>query len=277
MHYGARSGLFARYGLNVTVTSVNNGAAAAAAVIGGDADVAMANVLTLIQAYRRGVAMRMIAPNYLESSDKPTVAVLVLKESPLRTARDLAGKTVGAPGLVDAISIGMRAWIEQNGADAKAVRFVEMPIATTVAMLESSRADAVGSIEPFVTQAMSSGKLRVLTYPMAALGARLQLGSYIVMEPNVEKKLDAMTRLARALHEASAFTSTHPAETVELVASYSGATPETVAKMNREVDPEYCDPRLIQPVINALAKYGGIDQAFPAAEIISTAALKPPR
>jgi ABC-type nitrate/sulfonate/bicarbonate transport system substrate-binding protein len=27
MHYGARSGLFARYGLNVTVTSVNNGAA----------------------------------------------------------------------------------------------------------------------------------------------------------------------------------------------------------------------------------------------------------
>jgi hypothetical protein len=47
--------------------------------------------------------------------------------------------------------------------------------------------------------------------------------------------------------------------------------------MNRVIDPDYCEVRYIQPVIDALAKYGAIDKGFPAAEIISSAAVKPPR
>jgi len=277
MYYGVRSGIFTKYGLAVDIVSVNNGSAAAAALIGGDADIAMANILTLIQAHRKGIAMTMLAPNYLDTSDKPTVAALVLKDSPLKGARDLDGKTVAVPGIGDVISVGTKTWIDKAGADAKSVRFLEVPMSTAVASLESGRVDAVATIEPFVSLALASGKVRVLGLPMASLGSRLQLGSFIVMEPNVKQKFDAMTRLARALHESSLYTSTHFAETVDLVASYSGVSPDAIAKMNREVDPEYCDVRLIQPVIDALAKYGGIDAGFPAADIISSAALKPPR
>jgi NitT/TauT family transport system substrate-binding protein len=277
MHYGARSGIFAKFGLAVEVIAVNNGAAAAAAVIGGEADIAMANILTLIQAHRKGIALTMLAPNYLESSEKPTVAALVLKDSPLRGPRELDGKTVAVPGLADVISVGTKTWIDQAGGDAKSVRFIEVPMSSAVASLEQGRVDAAATIEPFVSLAMATGKVRVLGSPMAALGRRLQLGSFIVMEPNVTRKFDAMSRLARGLHEASLYTSSHHAETVELVASYSGVAPDAIAKMNREVDPEYCDVRLIQPVIDALAKFGGIDQGFPASEIISSAALKPPR
>jgi NitT/TauT family transport system substrate-binding protein len=277
MYYGVRSGIFAKYGLAVDIVSVNNGSAAAAAVISGDADIAMANILTLIQAHRKGIPLTMLAPNFLDSADRPTVAALVLKDSPLKGGRDLDGKTIAVPGVADVISVGTRAWIDQSGGDAKAIRFLELPMSSAAAALESGRVDVAVTIEPFVTSAMASGKLRILGRPMAALGPRLEFGSFVVMEPNVRAKLDAMTRLARALHESSLYTSTHFAETVDLVASYSGVAPDLIAKMNREVDPEYCDPRLIQPVIDALTKYGGIDQGFPAAEIISSAALRPPR
>jgi len=47
--------------------------------------------------------------------------------------------------------------------------------------------------------------------------------------------------------------------------------------MNRAIDPEYADPRFIQTVIDAVAKYGIIDKPFAATDIISVAALKPAR
>jgi NitT/TauT family transport system substrate-binding protein len=277
MYYGVSSGIFAKYGLTVQITAVNNGAAAAAALIGGDDDVAMVNILTLIQAHIKGIPMRMIAPNFLVTADKPNVACLVLKDSPLRTGRDLVGKTVATPGLGDINVIATNAWVEQSGGDPKTIRFVELPTSAAVQFLEAGRADASCVIEPFVGQAMASGKVRVLAYTMAAIGKQLQVGSYVVMEPVVEKKFDAMTRLARGLHESSLYTNTHLAETVDLVAGYSGAPPDAIAKMNRVIDPEYCDVRMVQPVIDAMARYGGIDKPFPAADIISSAALKPPR
>lgn len=277
MYYGVSSGIFAKYGLSVQITAVNNGAAAAAALIGGSDDVAMVNILTLIQAHLKGIPMRMIAPNFLISADKPNIACLVLKDSPLHTGRDLAGKTIATPGLGDINTVATSAWMEQGGGDPKTIRFVELPTSAAVQFLETARADASCVIEPFVGQAMSSGKVRVLSYPMAAIGKTLQVGSYVVMEPVVEKKFDAMQRLARGLHESSLYTNAHLAETVDLVASYSGAPPDAIAKMNRVIDPEYCDVRMIQPVIDAMAKYGGIPNGFPAPEIISSAALKPPR
>jgi ABC-type nitrate/sulfonate/bicarbonate transport system substrate-binding protein len=80
-----------------------------------------------------------------------------------------------------------------------------------------------------------------------------------------------MRRLAKGLREAVLYTNTHSAETVDLVASYSGVAPEVIAKMNRATDPEYVDVHNIQPVIDAMAKYGAIDKGFPADELISLA------
>lgn len=277
MYYGVRSGLFAKYGLTVEVTAVNNGAAAAAALIGGDVDVAMVNILSLIQAHRRGVAMRMLAASFWANGGKPTTFLLVLKDSPIRSGRDLNGKTVALPGLADLGSIGTKAWIDQTGGDSQTVRLLEIMISAVVPALVQGRADAVTITEPFASQALATGQVRVLATPLDAIAKRFQGGAFIVMEPAVEKNLDAMRRLAQGLHEAMLYTNSHLAETVDLVASYSGATPEVVAKMNRATDPEYVDVRNIQPVIDAMAKYGAVDKAFPADELISSAALKPPR
>ena len=43
--------------------------------------------------------------------------MLVAKDSPLRSARDLDGKTIGVSGLNDIFSLGVRAWADQHGGD----------------------------------------------------------------------------------------------------------------------------------------------------------------
>jgi hypothetical protein len=61
---------------------------------------------------------------------------------------------------------------------------------------------------------------------------------------------------------------THRAETAPVVAEFTKATLANVAKMHRTTNPTVLDPSLIQPLIDAAAKYGIIARAFPAREII---------
>jgi hypothetical protein len=64
------------------------------------------------------------------------------------------------------------------------------------------------------------------------------------------------------------------ADTVELVSSFTKVPPDVIAHSVRSVDGEYADPKYIQPLIDAAAKYGMIPSAFPAEQIISSIVLK---
>jgi NitT/TauT family transport system substrate-binding protein len=276
VYYGVRSGIFRRAGVDVQPTIVGSGAAGTAALVGGSADVAYTNVVTVIQGHRRGVPMRILAPATLYVSERSSSsATLVLKNSPIKTGRDLNGKVLGTLALSDINAVATQAWIDATGGNSKSVRLIEVPGAAVVAFLEDGRADAVTAIEPGVSQAVASGKVRIVTRPFDAIAPRFESGAYAVMDAQIERNADALSRFARGLHEAQAYTNTHLAETVDLVASYSGVAPEVIARSVRMIDPEFVEARNLQPVIDVLARYGQLDKAFPAEEIISSAALRP--
>jgi NitT/TauT family transport system substrate-binding protein len=67
---------------------------------------------------------------------------------------------------------------------------------------------------------------------------------------------------------ATAYVNTHRPETAPLVAEFSKTSLEDVAKMHRTTNPTTLDPALVQPLIDAAAKYGIIARAFPARDII---------
>jgi len=52
------------------------------------------------------------------------------------------------------------------------------------------------------------------------------------------------------------------------VAEFTKATLANVAKMHRTTNPTVLDPALIQPLIDAAAKYGILPRSFPAREIL---------
>ena len=274
VYYGVKSGIFQKYGLEVVPQLVNSGAAATAALIGGAAEVASVNVVTVFQAHLKDVPMKIISAAYWYKSETANTLMLVLKDSPIRSGRDLIGKTVGGPALGDLASVATLAWVDQTGGDSKRTSAIEVPQSATVAFLEQGRVDAVTMNEPAVSQALASGKVRVLAKPLDAIATHFEGGCFAVMEPVVEKSFNAMSRFARAMYESVTYTNAHMAETVDLVAGYSGVPAEVVAKSIRAVDPEYVEARNLQPVIDALAKYGVLARHFPAADVISSAALK---
>jgi NitT/TauT family transport system substrate-binding protein len=276
VYYGVRSGIFRKYGLDVQPSIVSSGAAAAAALSGGAADVAYTNILTLIQAYTHNVPMIFVAPGALQALERATTVTLVLRDSPIRNGRDMNGKTLGSSSLRDINAAATLAWVDKTGGDSKTVRVIEVPASAGGAFLEEHRADAVTLNEPAVTQAMASGRLRVLVNPYEAVGTGMVAG-FAAMRPYVEKNADVMTRFAKAMHEAAAYTNKHLPQTVDLVAAYSGATVDTVAHSIRFVDAQYLEPKNLQPLIDLCARYGLIDRSFPGQDVISSVAVKPTR
>ncbi len=275
VYYGIASGIFRKYGLTVQANAIGSGGAAAGAIISGGADVAFTNITAIVAAHNKGIPMQIIAPASLYRSEAPINAMVVLKDAPIHTGRDLNGKVLGSVSLGDTLATAMQAWVDATGGDSHTVKIVEIPASTAVGALEEGRVAAVAMNEPFVAQAVASGKARVLTHPMDTIASRSEGGAFAVMAPAAAKTPDAMRQFATAMHESAAYTNTHLAETVALVASYSGIAPDVVAHSVRILDPDYVDVRNIQPVIELLAKYGVIERSFPAQDIISDFALKP--
>jgi NitT/TauT family transport system substrate-binding protein len=273
--YGVRSGLFTKSGLNVDATFVASGAAAAAALIGGSADVAYTNVVSAISARAKNIPVQIIAPGpIINQQTSLAAALVVLKDGPIRTAADLSGKNVGAIALGDLAAVGTQAWIDKNGGDSRAIKFIEIPQSTAVQMLEEGRVSAAGLNEPMISQAVASGKVRVLASTLTAIAPTFLASFYIVMAPVAESKAEAMRRFAAGMHEAGAYTNTHQAETVELVANYTATSPDAVAKSIRVADAEYAEAPLLQPVIDAMTRYGLLQSSFPAATLISPYAAR---
>jgi NitT/TauT family transport system substrate-binding protein len=277
VYYAIQSGLFAKYGLQVEPRITNGGAVALAGLAGGSYDVAYTNLVPVLQAHLRGLPFQIVAPSTMFLSDRMQNAMLVVKDSPLKTAKDLNGKIIGTQSLQDLNSVAMRAWIDKNGGDASTLHVIEVPSAAAVAALTSHRIDAMALSEPLLTMAVATGKVRVFARPQAAIAERFQAQAFVATSDFVTAHPDVMAKFAKAMHESAIYNNAHLKDTIGLVSSFSAVPPDVIAKSVRSIDGDYVAPRDVQPLIDFAAKYGMIPHAFPAEDIISSAALKAPK
>ncbi len=273
---GMKEGLFRKAGLDIDLTAMNSGAAAAAAVAGNAAQIGQSSLVTLINAHARGIPFTLVAPGGLITSNVQYAAALVRKDSPIKTGSDLNGKIFAVPALQDLNTIAAMLWIDQNGGDSRTVKFVELPAAASVTAIEEGRVDAAQVGTPVLTAALEDGKTRVLAQIFDAFGSRFDNAAWFVTTDYAKANPDVVQRFAGVMRQASVLANTHRAETLTLIADFRHLEPQTLAHMARIEFAEYLDPRDIQPLIDAAAKYKAIPAPFPAQEMISPLALKPP-
>ena len=115
-YFAQEQGFFKKHGLDVQIVTGTNGAAIAAAVAGGSMDIGDGNITTLALAHERGVPFVMVAPSGAYSSKAPTAALLVLRNSAIKSAKDLTGKIVAVSAARDISEVAVRSWMDKNGA-----------------------------------------------------------------------------------------------------------------------------------------------------------------
>ena len=237
VYYGVRSGIFRKYGLSVEIITVTSGAAALAALAGGSVDVALTSLLPFFQAFARGLPFQIVAPGQQYVSDQFTQALFVKKGSAAQHGTDLNGKIVGVQSIKDLNWAAAAAWIDATGGDSKTVKFIELPLATVIPAITEGRVDAAALSAPYLQQGIASGELRMLAKNFDIIGKQFEVAVYIATKAYVTANRDAMSRFAHAMHDAAAYVNTHPAETVELISSFTGVDPAIIAKATRTTTP----------------------------------------
>jgi NitT/TauT family transport system substrate-binding protein len=271
--FAQRAGYFRRNGVDVDVQFMNSGSAMASAVAGGALNIGGTSVMGLITAHLKGVPFQIIAPATVYVSARAPEKLVVRKDSPIHTAADLNGKTIGSPSLSDLYAISTNAWVDQNGGDSKTLHQIEVPSASAPAMLDAGRIDAAVLPEPLLSQTVNAGTTRVLGKPYDAIGLHFLVAGFFAMPDFINLNIDAIRRFSRSIDAANAFANKHPDRTAPWVADITKVDVATILRGNRELFDETLIVPNLQRVIDAAARYKAIDHAFDAHDMISPVVL----
>lgn len=270
--YGQKAGIFARAGLDVQFTKMANGAAVAAALLGGSFDFGKVTMSTLFDAHECGIPFRCVTPAIVYDAKAPYAAFILPRDSPLSNGKDFEGRVIAVSGLGDIGSLALRVWVEKNGGDPKTLRFVEVPLSAAGAALDEHRVAAAETSQPAFSLAMESGKVRALQ-ALDAIGPSFLLAAWVTTAEVSARRPDVVRAFSRAWAESAAYTNAHHSETAELSAGLTGAPLAVVQRMTRAVAGITVQPEQIQPVIDAAAAFGAIRQRYAARELIDPNAV----
>ena len=267
--YAKELGYFSDGGLNVKIELFNSTDAVVAAMAGGSLDVGLASIATVAVAHARGIPMTFVAPAGLYVATRPTSALFVAPSSPYHRARDFHRKIFAVTTLHDLGQIATLAWLTAGGAASQGNRFVELPFASMARAIVSGRIDAAIIAEPFLT--LAKEKTRLIAYPYTTIADRFMLSGAVASRHWIAQHASEARTFREAMSRAAAWGNDHPADAAAILAKY-GKSP--LSLLTEMTPPSYAmslTPSLLQPVIDAAARFGSIRRTFPAEEIIAPA------
>ena len=264
-YFAQDTGMFKRAGLDVELTNLVKGPEAVAAIVSGAAQIGIANTLSLAQARERGLPLTMISPAAVAVSSNPSNAFVVWPTSPIKTVKDLTGKTVGTISLAGLIRLVLNAWIDRNGGDSTAVKFVEIVPAQVAAALERGTVDAATLTEPMLT--MVRPKIRSLGNPFDGLGSPRIIVSawfgsndWIAQNPQTAMTFDGVMReAARWANDPK-----NARQASAIITKYTGVQQDLGAKSYALT---FESPAL-QPIFDAAVKYKMLTQPITVEKLV---------
>jgi NitT/TauT family transport system substrate-binding protein len=270
-YYAQDMGFFAKQGLNVEIVPVNNGAAAAAAVLTGALDLAYSNVMSLAIAHDKGIPLTIVALANIYSADAPAGGLIGVKRgAPIVTAQDLNGKTVAVGALNNVTHLGARAWVDANGGDSTSVHWLEIQISAMAAAVLSGRIDAaIMDQGVYPTLGKPGDPIRVIGHAYDAVARTFAVGGWFATADWAKQHpLDAR-KFAAAMADAATWAKTHHRESAAILAKYLKESADDINANTRYAYGTAATTPMLQPSIDVSAKYGLIHSAFPATELFT--------
>jgi NitT/TauT family transport system substrate-binding protein len=267
--YAQQLGFFKKENLDVTITTLPNAGHVAPAVIGGSLDIGVGDPVQIATAFTKGIPLAIVAGAGMYSSDKATTALCVAKDSPFRTAQDLAGKTIAVPALNDTAQAGVEAWLQKNDVSLASVRFVEVANPEMGAALEAGRIDAAMIPEPFRSIAQESSA-RLFAKPFDAIGKQFMIGVWYGTKEWVDHHPDIARRFARAMYATARWANANHAQSAVILAQHSKTSLATLQKITRAPYAETLPAEWVQLPIDAAFRYHLLKEPVKASQILAT-------
>ncbi|MFG6193115.1 ABC transporter substrate-binding protein [Nonomuraea sp. JJY05] len=266
IHLGKAKGFFTEQNIDLTITPVQGGAAAVSGAVSGQFQFAFANTTSLLTAKQQGLDVKVVANGVSSTGQqgKDFSAVLVKQDSPIRTAKDLAGRKISVNQLKNIGDTTVRASVRNAGGDPTGIEFVELPFPDAPAALQSSRVDAIWVVEPFVSQAISQGA-RPVAWNFADAAPDLTVAMYFTTG---RTDADLTRRFTAAMRKSLEYADAHPDEVREVLKTYTKIAPEGIAKINLPKWPVEVNKASVQTVADLALADGVLKQKVDVSALV---------
>ncbi|MEX3105346.1 ABC transporter substrate-binding protein [Streptomyces niveiscabiei] len=232
LYLGQKQGFFEKRGIRLKTVTAQGGAAIIPGVVSGQFQFGFSNTTSLLLAQTKGVPIKAVA-NGAASNGKvgaDVTAVLVKKDSPAKSAKDLAGRTVAVNTLQNIGDTTVRETVRRAGGDPSKVKFVEIPFDQMPAALDDGRVDAAWMGEPSQTIAKGQGA-RVIASPFAETDPALTVAAYFTSTKIAQQNPALVKKFTEAMNESLEYASAHPDEARKTLTTYTKISGDVLDKL----------------------------------------------
>ena len=271
--YAQDLGVFKKYGIDGQVEAIRrgSGAAIAAAVASGAADIGEGDLVAVAAAREHGIPLTYLAPSFLYRSDLAIMGLVVAKNSPIKTAKDLNGKVIGVLSLEGPAKLAVIRWLQREGADPATIKLTEITPSSSAAAVAQGTIAAATLNEPFLTPALAGDTVRELGHPYDAFGKHVQVSGWFAKDDWVKANPDLAQRFVKAMRETAAFAN-DPAnwpKTGAILQKYDGFAPELTSKMRRAAYGVTFSVPVMQPILDGAVEQKSIPSHIDAKDMIN--------
>ncbi|MFJ8629990.1 ABC transporter substrate-binding protein [Streptomyces sp. NPDC093568] len=259
LYLGQKKGFFEKRGLKLEFTPAQGGAAIVPGVTSGQFQFGFSNVTSLMVAQSNGVPVKAVANGIASTGErgKDFNGLMVKKDSPVKSAKDLEGKKVAINTLKNINETAVRQAVREAGGDPDKVDLVEMPFDQMPAALDQGQIDAACVVEPATATIRSQGG-REIASPLVDIAPQLTVAMYFTSTQYAQQNPDVVKKFQDATAESLAYAEAHPDEARQIVTTY---TKIPASALEQVILPKWpTEPN--RPSIEALMKLGEEDGLF---------------
>jgi NitT/TauT family transport system substrate-binding protein len=154
----------------------------------------------------------------------------VPKDSPIKTAADLNGKTIAVNALKSVGDVTIREAARKAGADPSTFKFSEIDFPDMLTAVQQKRIDAIWEVEPFVTLAKSQG-MRVIVEPFTGTEPNLTVSTWFASQSYISDHKDVIDRFVRAMNRSLEYSEAHPDAVRKVLPTFTSIKPDLATKI----------------------------------------------
>jgi NitT/TauT family transport system substrate-binding protein len=232
LYLGDQKGFFKEQNLELAIQNTQGGAQAVPCVVSGDCQFAFANVISLLLGHAKGLPLKVVAAgNYSTGKAEDFGGVIIPAGSPIKTMKDLEGKTLSVNQINNIGGVTVRAAMRKAGGDPDKIKFIEVPFPQMPAALGEKRVDAAWVVEPFLTVARNQGAT-VLDWNFADTAPSLMIAAYFTTRDYAQTNGDVVKRFAAAIDKSLSYAAEHPDEARAVLLTYTKIDKPVADKLN---------------------------------------------
>jgi NitT/TauT family transport system substrate-binding protein len=258
--YGADSGTWQANGINPDVTYFASGANIITALLAGNIDVGIANPLSLAVAIARDIPLQGLAPGVLISKQHTYPNLVVAKDSPMKTGKDLAGGTIGVSEIGSFNYYSVLAWLDGYGVGPKSVKFVELKFTEVGVALQRGLIQASFLPEPFTSQFLAAGLIRLFGDTYLAVAPETAPAIWCTTRAWVKNNPDIVKKLFNGIYATAKYCNTHQTETGATLIKVAKLDPATFGSVRRSYFATQPDKKYLDPILKMANKYGALQR-----------------